>query len=83
KRDRLPSEAVLQTSQELIQDWWQRAYLQDSAVLPQQFVNEARASLPGLREPGETEAAGEEVFEGLRLQRLRLRHDQQVPEWAG
>ncbi|MGI4800216.1 MAG: methyltransferase domain-containing protein [Janthinobacterium lividum] len=82
KRDRLPSEALLQTAQQLIQEWWQRAYLQDSVLLPKRFVDEARASLPGLREPART-VAGEDVFGALQLQRLRLRHDQQVPEWAG
>jgi hypothetical protein len=42
---------------------------------------EARASLPGLDNPGAV--APNEVFAALRVQRLRLRHDQQVPEWAG
>jgi hypothetical protein len=28
-------------------------------------------------------SAATDVFEALRVQRLRLRHDQQVPEWDG
>ena len=38
---------------------------------------EARASLPGFIEPLSTET----TFEGLESQRIRLHHDQQIPEW--
>lgn len=82
KKHRLPAEALLQAAQERIQGWWQRAYLQDSVLLPQRFMDEARASLPGLRRPVEMTILDEDVFGVLRLQRLRLRHDQQVPEWG-
>jgi hypothetical protein len=46
--------------------------------LPQQFLQEARASLP-------TFSSSElgDVFASVTLQRIRLRHDQQVPEWDG
>lgn len=54
--------------------------LWDSVLLPQRFLDKARASLPGLRRPVEMTILDEEVFGALRLQRLRLRHDQQVPE---
>jgi len=81
KRDRLPGDKMLLTAAERIQDWWRRAYLDGTGLLlPQQFTDEARASLPGLG----TKAPGPgEVFGALRMQRLRLRHDQQVPEWEG
>jgi hypothetical protein len=51
-------------------------------VLPVWFGEEARASLPvpaaerGVPNP-------DDVFFTMGLQRLRLRHEQQVPEWAG
>ncbi len=81
KRDRLPGERILQTAQQPIIAWWQAAYL-SGEVLPRRFADEARASLPGL---GSAAAADEpeEVFSAMRLQRLRLRYDQQVPEWFG
>jgi hypothetical protein len=81
KRDRLPTDDLLRRSTEPIQSWWQRAYLDSSHLLPERFANEARASLPGLGGPAASDL--EEVFAALRVQRLRLRHDQQVPEWFG
>ena len=83
KRDRLPAEEVLGEAGEAIQAWWERAYLSGgSAVLPRRFADEARASLPRLA--GEAgPPAPEAVFAALRVQRLRLRHDQGVPEWLG
>lgn len=82
KRDRLPGDERLQTASEPIQGWWQRAYLEaGGAVLARRFADEARASLPGLG--GQSAPVPElgEVFAALRVQRLRLHHDQQVPEW--
>jgi hypothetical protein len=82
KRDRLPADELLRRAGAPIQEWWRRAYLgEDIPLLPQRFVDEARASLPGLGDP--TTVVPEEVFAALRVQRLRLRHDQQVPEWSG
>ena len=83
KRDRLPSDGLLATAAERILDWWKRAYLQGGILLPERFVVEARASLPGLQDASGSGLIGEDVFAALRLQQLRLRHDQQVPEWAG
>ena len=58
---------------------WEQAYLCNSeSHLPEQFLHEARASLP----PFSTDAAGD-IFASVCLQRIRLRHDQQVPEWEG
>ena len=82
KRDRLPGDGVLRSTGAPIQDWWQRAYLVETGnVLPRHFTDEARASLPGLAH--EETSPLEEVFAALQVQRLRLRHDQQVPEWTG
>ena len=82
KRDRLPADARLRAAGESIQSWWQDAYLNGTGtLLSRRFADEARASLPGLAEPTATPSP-EEVFAALQVQRLRLRHDQQVPEWA-
>jgi SAM-dependent methyltransferase len=82
KRDRLPADEVLRHAAGPIQAWWQRAYFDGTSPLfPQRFTEEARASLPGLGNSSTT--SGPEVFAAVRVQRLRLRHDQQVPEWAG
>jgi SAM-dependent methyltransferase len=80
KRDRLPADASLRAAGDPIRDWWRRAYLEGAGpVLPRRFTDEARASLPGLA--GIADPPPEEVFAAVLLQRLRLRHDQQVPEW--
>lgn len=81
KRDCLPADGLLRAAATPIQDWWRRAYLEAAgSVLPRRFADEARASLPGLA--GDAVPPPEEVFAALRVQRLRLRHDQQVPEWT-
>jgi hypothetical protein len=46
--------------------------------LPEQFLTEARASLPTF-----SSSEPSDVFPAVTLQRIRLRHDQQVPEWDG
>ena len=50
-------------------------------LLRTRFVEEARASLPGLL-ASETDITPEDVFAAMELQRIRLRQDQQVPEWV-
>jgi hypothetical protein len=77
KRDRLPSALALYRAEARIMNWWETAYLKRPA-LSQQFGEEARASLPAL-----SGSAPEDVFSAVALQRIRLRHDQQVPEWDG
>lgn len=77
KRDRLPSASTLFRGESRITGWWQQAYLRRTGTpLPAQFVQEAQASLPGFS----TGDSGD-VFSAVCLQRIRLRHDQQVPEW--
>ena len=76
KRDRLPSASTLFRAEGRIVGWWEQAYLRRAGTnLPEQFVEEARASLPAIS----TNAASD-VFAAVCLQRIRLRHDQQVPE---
>jgi hypothetical protein len=78
KTDRLPSAERLAKAKEIIVDWWTAAYLHNAnAFIGTQFFTEASASLPGIVETPSPET----VFKGMELQRLRLHHDQQVPEW--
>jgi hypothetical protein len=60
-------------------DWWGKAYLDKvETQLPEQFLQEARVSLPTF-----SSSEPSDVFASVTLQRIRLRHDQQVPEWDG
>ena len=82
KRDRLPGDGLLRRAGGAIQDWWRRAYFGEAGPpLARRFSDEARASLPGLAQAGAW--ATEDVLAALHVQRLRLKHDQKVPEWAG
>ena len=82
KRDRLPSNSTLQAARGRILAWWHAAYFDEArGLLRSRFVEEARASLPGLL-ASETDVTPEDVFAAMELQRLRLRQDQQVPEWS-
>ena len=52
KRDRLPSATTLFHAESRIIGWWQEAYLgRRETTLPDQFLQEARASLPALSTP--------------------------------
>ena len=80
KRDRLPTAEALQKACDGIMAWWRNAYLAQG--LAGRFTAEAAASLPGLFDWSDR-AQLEEVVAAMQLQRLRLRHDQGVPEWPG
>ena len=83
KRDRLPSDEVLRKAREPILIWWSTAYLApEDRLLPRRFVTEACASLPALQD-NPTTVGPDDVYAAAGLQRLRLRQDQQVPEWSG
>ncbi|PDT50591.1 hypothetical protein ATY30_00680 [Sinorhizobium americanum] len=77
KRDRLPSASALAAARESIVAWWEQAWLPDEA-LQRRFEREIVAALPV-----GTGASTEDIFAALEWRRLRLRQDQQVPEWAG
>lgn len=77
KRDRLPSANLLLDARERILDWWDKAWLSDPA-LRGRFARETAAALPTV-DPSDPE----QVFAAVEWRRLRLRQDQQVPEWAG
>ena len=94
KRDKLPADLVLRQAKDRIIDWWDAGYVRtDDRLLTEQFTLEASATLPALDLPTsklEDVLAGarfhrllEDVFSAVSLQRLRLSHDQQVPEWQG
>ena len=81
KRDRLPSATRLQAAQDRGQGWWQAAYLQAlNPLLPVRFTQEACASLPGLLSIASAPSL-DDCFTAILLQQVRLKHDQQVPEW--
>lgn len=83
KRDRLPGAEMLESAQERVQDWWDEAYLQaTNPLIATRFINEVRASLPGLFDATNSFTL-EDLFTSMTLQRVRLKHDQQVPEWIG
>lgn len=52
-------------------------------MVPLRFAEEARASLPGLGGDPAMPVLPDAVFAAVSLQRLRLRHDQQVPDCTG
>ena len=66
---------MLSGAQTRIPDWWAQTY---DEVLGERFRLEAQASLP-LVGGG---AGVEEVYAGVRVQRLRLRFDLKVGEWG-
>ncbi len=83
KRDRIVSAELLQRSQGLIGEWWQHAYLHDpGSMISTQFWQEARGTLPLLGVQNRREAL-DDLFTAVDLQRMRLRHDQQLREWNG
>jgi hypothetical protein len=59
-----------------LERWWEAAYLSDGA-LAVRFLREAAAALPL---GDDTDAAS--VYAAMDWRRLRLRQDQQVPEWT-
>lgn len=80
KGARLPSDRLLRSAQDRVLDWWESAYLEDASAVTDRFWLEANASLPGTIHD---EGTLDDIFDAVCLQRMRLRHDQQVPEWKG
>lgn len=76
KRDKLPSAERLAAAQPRIAAWWETAWLSEEP-LRRRFEREVVAALP-VQDPSSLN----EVFDGLAWRRLRLRHDQQIPEWV-
>jgi len=83
KRGRLPSASVLDNSRERIQDWWNVGYsLNINSPVADRFFLEARTSLPAIH-ISDSLIKADDVFDAVGFQRLRLKEDQQIPEWAG
>ena len=77
KSDRLPSAERLAKAREFIVDRWNEGYVNNAnALIGDRFRTEATASLPGIIEVPSPET----IFDGMEFQRLRLHHDQQLPE---
>jgi len=81
KKHLVPSSTLLRARGAAIREWWSAGYCApDQPALRDRFETEVRASLPSLRH---TAVTPEEVFSGLLLQQMRLRHDQQALVWEG
>ena len=80
KRDRLPADTALRHAQGRMLEWWESAYVKDYPVISERFWLEATSSLPGVRVDHGTL---DDIFDAVCFQRLRLKYDQQVPEWPG
>ncbi len=81
KRDRLPADNLLRVAQDRIMEWWHLAYReQPDHPLAERFALEASVSLPGI-EPEDSDL--DSYYSALSMQRLRLKQNQQVPEWTG
>lgn len=76
KRARLPAAERLEEARARIQDWWQAGYVSDDRALRRRFFTEAISALPAA-----AQCSLDDVFEGVMTQRVRLKEDQQVPEW--
>ena len=61
-------------------EWWDRAYLRD-ASLAARFEDEVRSALPTAAT--DTDAVTpESLFEGIMIQQIVLKRDQQLAEWV-
>ena len=81
KRDRLPTDRLLRAAQDRILEWWSVGYRENpNRALAERFALEASVSLPGLA-AGNADLDG--YYSAVNLQRLRLKQNQQVPEWNG
>ena len=76
KSDRLPTAAKLESAKERLTAWWEHAWLDSSRK--EEFHMEASYSLPGL---SADQPKPDQIHQAVKLQRLRLKQDQQIPEW--
>ena len=80
KRARLPGDRLLRSAQDRVLNWWGSAYVGGMTTISDRFWLEANSSLPAIRSDKGTLG---DIFDAVCLQRIRLKHDQQVPEWMG
>ena len=80
KGARLPGDRLLRSAEDRVLNWWGPAYVEGVPAISDRFWLEANSSLPGVHTG---KATLDDVFDAVCLQRMRLKHDQQVPEWTG
>ena len=79
KGDLLPAPEALEQARPRMLEWWDLAYLRD-AFLAKQFEDEGRSALPiAMSEDGAI--TPESLFEGVMIQQMVLKRDQQLTEW--
>ena len=78
KRDLLPDDRTLHRAEDLIIEWWDAAYCSKPGI-QERFRLEAKARLPAIESADDLQ----DVFAAVAFQRLRVSHDQQIPEWDG
>ena len=77
KRDRLPAAESLAEAYERMLHWWESAWI--NTPFEERFFMEASFALPGL---ADEQPSLEKIHEAAQHQRLRLKQDQQIPEWV-
>ena len=79
KGDLLPAPETLEQARERMLEWWDMAYLRDAA-LAARFEDESRSALPAsISEVGAI--TPNSLFEGVMIQQMVLKRDQQLAEW--
>ena len=79
KGDFLPAPETLEQAKPRMLEWWDRAYIQNP-VLAERFEDESRSALP-LAISGDGAVTADSLFEGVMIQQLVLKRDQQLAEW--
>ena len=80
KGDRLPAPEALEQARPRMLEWWERAYLRD-ASLAARFADEVRSALPAAA-TDTYKLTPESLFEGIMIQQIVLKRDQQLAEWV-
>ena len=80
KGDRLPAPEALEQARPRMLEWWERAYLPD-ASLAARFEDEVRSTLPAAATDTD-KLTPESLFEGIMIQQIVLKRDQQLAEWV-
>ena len=79
KGDLLPALDALEQARSRMLEWWDLAYLRDS-FLARRFEDEGRSALPtAVSDDGAV--TPESLFEGVMVQQMVLKRDQQLAEW--
>ena len=79
KGDLLPAPEALEQARQRMLEWWDLAYLRDTA-LAARFEDESRSALPtSIAEDGAV--TPDSLFEGVMIQQMVLKGDQQLAEW--